>query len=176
MIFRETPLSGAFVIDIEPAADNRGFFARTWCADEFSAHGLATDISQCSVSFNHATSTLRGMHYQNAPHDESKLVSCRAGALYDVIVDLRVDSPSYCQWFGVELSADNHRMLYIPPGLAHGFLTLQPATEVLYQISGRFVPEAARGVRWNDPRFSIDWPAAPQVIADRDAQYPDYQA
>ena len=176
MIFRETPLPGAFVIDIEPAADHRGFFARTWCADEFSAHGLAPEITQCSVSFNRAVGTLRGMHYQSAPHDETKLVSCRAGALYDVMIDLRLDSPNYCQWFGVELSADNHRMLYIPAGLAHGFLTLQPDTEVFYQISGRFVPEAARGVRWNDPRFGIIWPHPPQIIADRDANYPDFEA
>lgn len=174
MIFQETPLQGAFVIDLEPMCDERGFFARTWCVDEFAKYGLETELSQCSVSFNKEAATLRGMHYQRPPHGEAKVVSCRAGKFYDVIIDLRPESTTYCRWFGIELSKDNRRALYIPAGMAHGFITLVPATEVYYQIAGRFVPAYAEGVRWDDRRFGIDWPLQPKIIAERDARYPDF--
>ena len=176
MIFSKTRLPGVFIIDVEPAHDLRGFFARTWDVDEFAQHGLETALSQCSLSFNKTTGTLRGMHYQVAPHFETKVVSCQAGAVFDVIVDLRPASPTFKQWLGVELNAENRRLLYIPHGLAHGFLTLQDHTEVYYQICGRFVPESGRGVRWNDPAFGIEWPASPRVISDRDRLYPDFSA
>ncbi len=176
MIFSETRLPGAFIIDIEPAFDERGFFARTWSAEELARRGLISILSQCSLSFNKTRGTLRGMHYQTAPHDETKVVSCRAGAVYDVMVDLRPASPTFKQWFGVELSAKNYRLVYIPHGLAHGFLTLQDNSEVYYQISGSFVPESTRGVRWNDPAFGIEWPAAPSIILERDRLYPDFAA
>src|SRR6478735_6768314 len=158
VILTATALPGAFIIDVERHQDERGFFARTWSGEEFRAHGLSDQLTQCSLSFNHRKGTLRGMHYQAAPHGEIKLVRCTAGAIYDVIVDLRPDSPAFRHWVGVELTADNRRMLYIPDGCAHGFQTLQPASEVFYQITGPYVPDAGRGVRWNDPAFGIDWP------------------
>ncbi|MFL6623402.1 MAG: dTDP-4-dehydrorhamnose 3,5-epimerase [Sulfurifustaceae bacterium] len=175
MKFTETPIAGAVVIDLEPICDERGFFARAWCRDEFTAHGLDAAIAQCSVSFNGRRRTLRGLHYQAAPHEEVKIVRCTQGAIYDVIVDLRPRSATYTHWFGVELSAANRRMLYVPKGVAHGFLTLVDAAEVHYQISDRYVAEAARGVRWNDPRFGIDWPQRPEVISERDRTYPDFE-
>jgi len=174
MIFTETPLKGAYVIDPERLADERGFFARTWCRREFEAHGLNTALAQCSVSFNQKTGTLRGMHYQAAPHAEHKLVRCTAGIIYDVIVDLRPGSGTFRHWFAAELSADNRRMLYIPEGLAHGFLTLADNTEVFYQISEYYVPEGARGVRWNDPAFAISWPVQPRIVSQRDSAYADF--
>ena len=174
MIFQPTRLPGVFIIEPERRADERGFFARTYCEDELRAHGIDPRISQCSVSFNHAAGTLRGMHYQTAPHQETKLVRCTMGAIYDVVVDLRPDSPGYCQWVATELTADNRRMLYIPEGCAHGFLTLTDSAEVFYQISEPYHPESSAGVRWNDPTFGVEWPSAPSVIADRDASYPDY--
>jgi dTDP-4-dehydrorhamnose 3,5-epimerase len=174
MIFTETPLKGAYVIDPERLADERGFFARTWCRREFEAHGLNTALAQCSISFNQKTGTLRGMHYQVAPHAEHKLVRCTAGIIHDVIVDLRPGSATFRHWFAAELSADNRRMLYIPEGLAHGFLTLSDNTEVFYQISAYYVPESARGVRWNDPAFAISWPAQPIIVSPRDSTYADF--
>jgi dTDP-4-dehydrorhamnose 3,5-epimerase len=174
MIFTETPLKGAYVIDPERLADERGFFARTWCRREFEAHGLDTALAQCSISFNQKTGTLRGMHYQVAPHAEHKLVRCTAGVIHDVIVDLRPGSGTFRQWFAAELSADNRRMLYIPEGLAHGFLTLADNTEVFYQISEHYAPESARGVRWNDPAFAISWPAHPGIVSHRDSTYADF--
>lgn len=176
MTFIETPLPGAYVVDIAPSRDERGFFARTWCREEFGARGLDAAIEQCSVSFNPARATLRGLHYQAAPHMETKVVRCTRGALYDVIVDLRRESPSFCQWFGIELTAENRRMLYVPKGLAHGFLTLRADTEAHYYISGRYVPDAARGVRWDDPAFNINWPLPVEVIAERDRRYPAFTA
>lgn len=176
MIFTETPLKGAFAIDPERLADERGFFARTWCRREFEEHGLNPGLAQCCLSFNHRQGTLRGMHYQVAPHAEEKLVRCTAGTIYDVIVDLRTDSDTFRHWFGVELSSGNRRMLYIPAGLAHGFLTLTEGAEVFYQISEYYAPECARGVRWNDPAFGIRWPDEVAMISERDRTYPDFAA
>ncbi len=174
MIFSETSLPGIYIIDIEPAFDVRGFFARTWCADEFARRGLESVLSQCSLSFNKIKGTLRGMHYQAVPHEDAKVVSCIGGAVYDAIVDLRPASPTFRRWLGVELSADNRRLIYIPPGCAHGFLTLQDNSAVYYQNTRRFVSESSRGVRWDDPAFGIVWPATPSVILERDRQYPDF--
>lgn len=174
MIFQALALAGAFVVEIDPRRDERGFFARTFCRDEFRAHGLCDDFPQCSVSFNQKRATLRGMHYQEPPHAEVKLVRCTQGAIHDVIVDLRPGSPTLRKWVAVELSAANRRALYIPEGLAHGFLTLEDETEVYYQISRPHHPEAARGVRYDDPAFGIRWPVPPAVIALRDRSYPDH--
>jgi dTDP-4-dehydrorhamnose 3,5-epimerase len=174
MIFTGTPLPGAYAIDLERLADERGFFARTRCRREFEAHGLNPDVAQCNVSVSHKRGTLRGMHYQAAPRAEAKLVRCTAGAIYDVIVDLRADSKMFKQWFAVELSADNRRMLYIPEGLAHGFLTLADNVEVSYEMSEFYAPECARGVRWNDPAFAIRWPLEITMISERDRTYPDF--
>jgi dTDP-4-dehydrorhamnose 3,5-epimerase len=176
MIFTETELPGAFVIDIEPREDDRGFFARAWCADEFAEHGLTTRVAQSNVSFNHRQGTLRGMHYQVAPHEEAKVVRCTRGAIFDAIIDLRPDSPTYKQWTGVELSADNRRALYVPEGFAHGYQTLAPDTETFYQVSERYAPGAERGVRWDDPAFAIEWPDAGNVfLSEKDATWPDFQ-
>ena len=175
MIFKPTSLSGVVVVEPERHADERGSFARTYCADEFRANGLDSRIAQCSTSFNGRAATLRGLHYQREPYGEVKLVRCTRGAVFDVAVDLRADSPTYCRWVGVELTAENGRALYVPEGCAHGFLTLVDGSEVYYQISQPFRPEAGAGVRWDDPAFGVAWPFAPAVIADRDATYPDYQ-
>jgi dTDP-4-dehydrorhamnose 3,5-epimerase len=174
MIILETPLAGAFMIDIEPHEDERGFFARTFCQEEFETHGLDATVVQASVSFNRQRGTLRGMHYQVPPHEETKVVRCTAGGIYDVNNDLRPHSPTFTQWYAAKLSAENRTMLYIPGGLAHGFLTLADNTEVLYQMSEFYYPDAARGVRGNDPAFGIDWPFDPAAIADRDGSYPDF--
>lgn len=174
MKFSPTALAGACIIDIEPVPDERGFFARSWCREEFAKHGLNPDLAQCSISFNKKHGTLRGMHYQVKPHEETKVVRCARGAIYDVIVDLRPESSTFRKWIAVELSADNRRMLYIPAGLAHGFQSLTDDTEVFYQISTPYHPESARGVRWNDPAFGIEWPVTERVISDKDRQYPDF--
>jgi dTDP-4-dehydrorhamnose 3,5-epimerase len=174
VIFTEMKLPGAFEIELERHADDRGFFARTWCARELADHGLRTTLAQCSISFNARRGTLRGMHWQAAPYEEAKLVRCTSGSIYDVIIDLRPTSPTYTQHVGVELTAARGEMLYIPEGFAHGFLTLEPATEVFYQMSEFYTPEAARGVRYDDPAFGIVWPAPVAVINERDATYPDF--
>src|ERR1700677_190238 len=158
MRFLQTPLAGACVIELEEIEDERGWFARSFDPQEFAAHGLDPAIAQCNVSFNARCGTLRGLHYQAAPHGESKLVRCVRGAIFDVAVDLRADSPSYRQWHGVELSGENRLAYYIPVGLAHGFQTLTDDCEVLYQMGHRYVPQAARGVRFDDPAFAIRWP------------------
>jgi dTDP-4-dehydrorhamnose 3,5-epimerase len=176
LIYRETSLPEVFLIEVERIQDARGFFARTWCAEEFREHGLDPDLAQCSISFNRYRGTLRGMHYQAAPGAETKVVRCTRGRLYDVVLDLRSDSPTFRKWYATELSADNRRMLYIPKGVAHGFLTLADATEVLYQISTPYAPDLARGVRWNDRAFGIRWPAEPLVVSERDRGYPDFAA
>ncbi len=172
MQFIELEIPGAWLIEMEPHCDDRGFFARIWCQEEFRQHGLSTALAQCSISFNRKRGTVRGMHYQDAPHEEAKLVRCTQGVIYDVILDLRLDSTTRGSWRAVELSAQNHRMVYIPQGCAHGFQTLTDATEVMYQISTAYHPESARGVRWNDPAFGIRWPIDEIVISDRDRQFP----
>jgi dTDP-4-dehydrorhamnose 3,5-epimerase len=168
MIFIETKLEGAFLIDIEPREDERGFFARAWCKNEFEEHGLNPRLVQCNISFNKKRGTLRGMHYQGAPFEEAKVVRCTRGAIYDVIIDLRSDSPTYRQWFSAELSAENRRALYIPEGFAHGFQTLADNSELFYQMSEFFHPESARGLRWNDPKFGIPWPNINPIISAQD--------
>jgi dTDP-4-dehydrorhamnose 3,5-epimerase len=172
MIFAESPLAGACVIDMDRIADERGFFGRSFCVEEFRSHGLPTDVNQCSVSYNARRGTLRGMHFQVEPHDEAKLVRCTAGAIFDVIVDIRAESPTLHRWFGVELTARNRRSLFIPRGFAHGFVTLADESEVHYMISVPYVAAAGRGLRWDDPAIDIRWPIAPVVMSARDAAYP----
>jgi dTDP-4-dehydrorhamnose 3,5-epimerase len=174
--FAQTSLPGVVLVSPEKHTDDRGFFARTWCAREFESRGLSPSLAQCSISFNARKGTLRGLHYQAEPFAETKVVRCTMGSIYDVVVDLRRESPTFRRWIGVELSATNRRMLYIPAGLAHGFQTLEADTEVFYQISEFYVPEAARGVRWNDPAFAIEWPAGDRIMSDRDRTYADFGA
>jgi len=174
VLFKETKLKGAYIIEIETAEDERGFFARSFCQKEFEEHGLNFRIVQCSLSYNKKKGTLRGMHYQVAPYEEAKLVSCIRGAIYDVIIDLRADSPTYYQWFAVELTADNYKMVYIPAGFAHGFQTLDDNTTVFYQMSEFYHPECARGVRWDDPAFGIEWPIKNYIISAKDRKFPDF--
>lgn len=174
MIFVQTTLKDAFIIEPERIEDERGFFARVWCQREFEAHGLTSRLSQCNISFNPKAGTLRGMHYQADPHAEVKLVRCTMGAIHDVIIDLRPESPTFKQHLGVDLTASNRTMLYIPEGFAHGYLTLQDNTEVSYQVSEFYAPTYGRGVRWNDPAFAIEWPMEVRVITERDRTYPDF--
>lgn len=174
MRFDPTPLPGAFVIEMERHQDERGFFARTYCASEFREQGLHTEWPQCNTSYNLRAGTLRGMHWQAAPHAEVKLVRCTAGAVFDVIVDLRPDSPTHLHPFGVELTADNRKQLYIPKGFAHGFITLTDDTEVFYHMGSSYVPGSAQGARYDDPAFNIEWPRPIAVISERDQNYPDY--
>ncbi|MGH2454202.1 MAG: dTDP-4-dehydrorhamnose 3,5-epimerase [bacterium] len=176
MIFTETALRGAAIVEPEPLGDERGFFARTWSQAQFEGRGLNARVVECSISFSRRRGTLRGLHYQAEPFAETKLVRCTMGAVYDVIVDLRRESPTFARWVGVELSAENRRLLYVPEGFAHGFLTLTDDCEVCYQISQHHVPEAARGVRWDDPAFGIVWPSAPTLISERDRRFPDFAA
>lgn len=175
MRFTPSRIPGAWVIDIEPIHDQRGFFAMTWLPEEFHKRGLDLALAQCNVAFNHKRGTLRGMHFQTAPHAQAKLVRATRGALLDVIVDLRPESPAYCRWDAVELTADNHRMLYMPEGLAHGYLTLTDDVEAYYHASTPWAPQAEGGVRWNDPVFAIEWPFDPVVISERDAGWPPYR-
>jgi dTDP-4-dehydrorhamnose 3,5-epimerase len=177
MLLSETPLSGAFVVEIEPLRDERGLFARTFDRELFAEHGLASDVVQSSVSYNARSGTVRGLHYQADPHGEEKLVRCVRGAILDVIVDLRTDSPTYCDWFGIELDQETRRALYIPKGMAHGFQTLTADAEILYQMSTPYVPGAGRGVRWDDPAFGVRWPEpeSERTISDRDRDYPDFR-
>jgi dTDP-4-dehydrorhamnose 3,5-epimerase len=173
MRFTETKVAGVFLIEPEPIADERGFFARTWCREEFADHGLTAELAQANISFNHRKGTLRGLHYQAAPHAEAKLVRVTRGAIWDLALDLRRDSPTYLAWFGAELSDANRHMLYVPEGCAHGFLTLTDDAEVAYQMSAPYAPKAARGVRFDDPAFGIEWPGEVVVINERDRSYPD---
>ena len=175
MKFAPTPLEGAFVVDLDRLEDERGFFARTFCEDEFRRAGLVPVVSQCSVSFNKRRGTLRGMHYQAAPHEETKLVRCTQGAIWDVIVDLRPGSATRCRWHGVELSAENRRALYIPAGFAHGFQVLREDSEVLYMMDVPYHGPSARGVRWDDPAFGIAWPLADPFMSDRDRAYESFK-
>jgi dTDP-4-dehydrorhamnose 3,5-epimerase len=175
MQFTETELTGVFVIDLERREDERGFFARAWCEEEFASHGLDTRVSQCNVSFNERRGTVRGLHYQAPPHAEVKVVRCTRGGIYDVIVDLRPESETFRRWVGVELTAENRRMVYVPEGFAHGYQTLEDRTETYYQVSVPYAPDAERGVRWDDPAFGIDWPeAAERVISEKDRAWPDF--
>lgn len=174
MLFHETTLPGVFLIEPERKEDERGYFARTWCKKEFTDRGLCGGWAQISLSFNRRRGTLRGMHFQVKPHEEIKLVQCVRGAIYDVALDLRRDSPTYLKWFAAELSPENGRMLYIPKGLAHGFQTLVDGSEVLYNIAEYYRPESSRGVRWNDPAFAIAWPIAEPILSPRDQGWPDF--
>ncbi len=173
MLLTETKLSGVYVIEIEPQKDERGFFARSWDTREFERLGLNPKIVQCSVSFNAKRGTLRGMHYQVSPYAEEKLVRCTMGAIYDVVLDLRPDSDTYKQWIAEELSAENHRALYIPEFCAHGFQTIVDSSEVYYQISEFFHPDCASGVRFDDPAFGIDWPIEKKIVSDKDLSFVD---
>jgi dTDP-4-dehydrorhamnose 3,5-epimerase len=194
MIFKESKLKGAYIVELEPIEDIRGFFARSFCQKEFELHGISMNIAQCNISYNKKKGTLRGMHYQAAPHEEAKLVRCVRGAIYDVIIDMRSDSPTYCKWMALELSAvineqetgsrqdlahssrlaTPHRMLYIPKGFAQGFITLRDNTEVFYHMSEFYAPGYGRGVRWNDPIFGIHWPEEITVMSDQDRGFPDF--
>ena len=174
MIFTETPLSGAYLIELEKRGDERGFFARTFCEQEFADHKLTTRFVQVNNSLSAARGTLRGLHYQLPPKAETKLVRCIRGAFYDVILDLRRDSPTFAQSFGSELTAENRRMMYVPKGVAHAILTLQDNSEILYFVDEFYAPEYERGIRWNDPKFEIEWPMKPIVISDKDAEQRDF--
>lgn len=175
MVFTETKLRGAYIIEIERMEDKRGFLARCFCANEFSKHGLKTRIVQSNISSNKKAGTLRGMHYQAKPYEEAKLVSCIRGSIYDVIIDLRPGTSTYCQWFSVELSAENGVMLYIPEGFAHGFQTMEDNSTVFYQMYEFYHPDNASGLRWDDPLFVVQWPEmTDRIISIRDKNYPDY--
>ena len=175
MIFTETKLTGAFIIEPEKLADERGFFARTWCKREFNSHGLNPNLVQCNISFNKIKGTIRGMHYQSAPYEEAKLVRCTKGKIYDVIIDIRPESLTYKQWISVELSAANHKSIYIPEGFAHGFQSLKDNTEVFYQMGEFYQPECACGIRWNDPQFNVIWPFEAITISDKDKNWDDFK-
>lgn len=174
MKFTETELPGAFIIDLELREDSRGFFARAFCANEFAEHGLETSYPQCNTSWNHSAGILRGLHMQMPPHGEVKVVRCTKGAIVDVIVDMRPDSSTFLKHIKVELTADNHRMLYVPVGFGHGYQTLVPDTEVFYMVSEFYTPGAERGLRWNDPSFGIQWPDMNPILSEKDANAPDY--
>jgi dTDP-4-dehydrorhamnose 3,5-epimerase len=174
MVITETKLTGAFIIELEPFPDVRGFFARAWSDREFEAAGLNARWVESNISFNKKSGTLRGMHYQSAPYEQDKLVRCTRGRIYDVIIDLRTGSPTFKHWLAVELSAENRLMLYVPGEFAHGYLTLEEDTEVFYQTSAYFAPEHGRGIRWNDPAFGIPWPTAAPILIDRDRDYQDF--
>lgn len=174
MIFTETKLLGAFLIEPEKNQDERGFFARNWSQREFAEHELVSNFVESNISFSRRKGTLRGMHYQAAPHGQVKLVRCTAGAIYDAIIDLRPESPTFKQWISVELTAQNHLMLYVPLNFAHGFQTLKSNTEITYQVSSPYHPQSSTGIRWNDPAFGITWPNDERVILARDREYPDF--
>jgi dTDP-4-dehydrorhamnose 3,5-epimerase len=174
VIFRKTTIEGVWIVEPELHEDERGFFARTWDTESFARHGLNGRLVQCSISYNRRRGTLRGMHYQAAPHEEAKLVRCTSGSIFDVAVDLRTGSTTFGRWVGTELSAENRHALYVPEGCAHGFLTLTDDSEVVYQISEFHAPDAARGVRWDDPAIGIDWPGDVLVLNERDRSYPDF--
>lgn len=175
MIFSQTAVKDAFIIELEKRSDERGFFARSWCKNEFHVKGLNTNLVQSNIAFNKHKGTLRGLHYQISPYEETKLIRCTKGSIYDVIVDLRVSSPSYMKWIGVELTDDNYRMLYVPEGFAHGYQTLEDNSEVTYQVTQFYTPDAERGIRWNDPSFNISWLiTAEMIISEKDQSWPDY--
>ena len=175
MNFHETSLPGVYVIEPKRLSDERGFFARTFCTEDFAVRGLDARVVQSSISFNPTRGTLRGMHYQAEPHGENKIIRCTMGAIWDCLIDLRPGSPTYKQWTAETLTAENRRLFYVPEGVAHGFLTLEPNSEVFYEISTIYVPDAGRGVRWDDPAFGVEWPDSPQLMSDRDRGYPDFE-
>lgn len=175
MIFTATKLSGAFIVEIEQLSDDRGFYARTWCQREFQARNLNSNLVQSNLAYTKRKGTLRGMHYQIPPHEEAKLVRCTSGAIFDVLIDLRQESPTYKQWLGVRLTAENHVMIYVPEGFAHGYQTLEDDIEVSYQVSQYYYPEAERGLCYKDPSFGIEWPLDVQVISEKDSNWPVYQ-
>jgi dTDP-4-dehydrorhamnose 3,5-epimerase len=175
MRFTPAPLKGAFIIDLQRHEDERGFFGRAFCEREFQGHGLSTPMVQTNVSFSKEKGTLRGMHYQAPPHEEAKLIRCTRGSIYDVIVDVRPDSSSFLEWMGVELSSENGRMLYVPEGFAHGFLTLEESAEVAYQVSEFYTPGSERGIRYDDPEIGIDWPGEVRVLSDKDRTWPAFE-
>ena len=175
MIFSKTKLKGAFIIELEKLEDERGFFTRSFCTREFETHALNPRVVQCNISFNKKKGTLRGLHFQKDPYEETKLVRCTLGAICDVIVDLRSSSETFKQWVSVELTAHNGKMLYVPEGFAHGFQTLEDNTEIFYQMSEFYNPESASGIRWNDPVFNIQWPEDERAISEKDRQFPDFQ-
>ena len=174
MIFSETKLKGAYVIELEKKEDERGFFARSWDKEEFEKHGLKSKILQCNVSFNKMKGTLRGMHYQRSPNKEAKLVRCTSGKIFDVIIDLRKNSETFKEWFSVELSQDNSKMIYVPESFAHGFQTLEDNSEVFYQISEEYMPKFSSGIKWNDKTFNIKWPLEPTFMSSKDKGYPNF--
>jgi len=176
MLFSEASIKGVYIIDIERHKDERGFFARSWCQREFEEHGLNPKLVQCNISFNNRRGTLRGMHYQAVPFEEARLVRCITGSIYDVIIDLRSNSPTFKKWLAFELTASKRRALFIPEGLAHGFQTLADDTEVFYQMSEFYTPDAARGLRWDDPAFGIEWPIETLIISEKDRTYPNWSA
>jgi dTDP-4-dehydrorhamnose 3,5-epimerase len=175
MIVSETKLKGAFIVELERREDMRGFFALSWSQKEFESLGLNSRLVECNISFNSTKGTLRGMHFQVAPYEQAKLVRCTSGSVYDVIIDLREDSATFKQWSAVELTAENHKALYVPEGFAHGFQTLEDRTEILYQMSEIYAPECSRGIRWNDPLFRVEWPPAERIIIDRDNSFEDWK-
>ena len=172
MVFKETKLKGAFIINLKRLEDERVFFARTFCQKEFQEHGLNPQIAQANISYNKKRGTFRGMHMQLAPYEESKLIKCTGGAIYDVIIDMRISSDTFKQWVGAELTAENHQMLYVPEGFAHGFITLKNDTEVTYQMNQFYAPGSEKGFRWDDPAFGIEWPIQPVLISEKDKNFP----
>lgn len=175
MIFKETELKGAFIIDLEPLQDDRGFFARSFCQNEFKSLGLQSTVAQCNLAFNRSRGTIRGMHYQTPPHAEAKLVTCTHGTIYDVIIDLRLDSPTYTKWLAIELTESRKQMLYVPEGFAHGYQTLTDDTEIFYHMFNFYSQAAAQGIRWDDPFFKIPWPIAKPLVSDRDKSYSNFE-
>jgi dTDP-4-dehydrorhamnose 3,5-epimerase len=177
MAFVETAVEGAFILEPEPKTDHRGFFARIWCQDELESRGLIASFVQCNSSFSHRRGTLRGLHYQGAPHEEVKLIQCVRGAIFDVVLDVRPGSRTFGRWIGTELTDDNRKLVYVPKGCAHGYLTLRDGAEVIYPVTALYHPEVEHGIRWDDPRFGIEWPAVgPLTMSDKDRQWPDFAA
>lgn len=174
MIFVESPIDGALVVELDRRSDDRGFFARAWCEEEFAAHGLNARFVQANVAFSERSGTLRGLHYQLAPHEEEKLIRCTRGAIYDVIVDLRPESPTFEQWAAVELTAENGRMVHVPAGCAHGYQTLVGRSEVFYLVSYPYTPAAEAGIRYDDPAFDVAWPLEVRELSPKDRAWPDY--
>jgi len=174
MIFTETKLAGAFLVSIKELTDDRGFFGRSWCKKEMEDHGLNGNVVQSNTSFSKKKGTIRGMHYQRHPFEETKLIRCTKGAIFDVIVDLRPDSPTFLQWFGAELTEENHKMVYVPENFAHGFITLEDDSEVTYLVTEYYTPGAEAGIRYNDPMLNIDWPTQATVVSEKDQSHPDF--